>query len=115
VLLTYHGTPCAVWEAAAGSPDYRPEPFESDGFIHTSIGAPVLAAALNRYYRDDPRPYVALVIDLDSVTARWDVARYDGVLGEFPHIHGPLNRDAVLRVVPLERGPDGEFLEPADE
>ena len=111
--LTYHGAPAAVWEAASGA-DYTPEAFAADGFIHTSIGAATLCDALNRYYRDDDRPYVALLIDLGRVRAPWEIVRHADRDGEFPHIHGPLNRDAVLRVLPLGRAPDGGFLPPPE-
>jgi uncharacterized protein (DUF952 family) len=112
-VLTYHGAPRSAWEAQPEA-DYLPEAFAADGFIHTSVGAETLAAALNRYLKDDLRPYVALLIDLDRVRARWDVSRYDGDLSDYPHIHGPLNRDAVLRVLPLRRGADGSFLPPVE-
>lgn len=111
-MLTYHGAPRSAWETDSDR-DYLPEPFTTDGFIHTSAGAETLAAALNRYLKDDLRPYVALLIDLDRVQACWDVARYAGDAGEYPHIHGPLNRDAVVQVVPIERAADGSFLPPA--
>ena len=28
----------------------------------------------------------------------------------FPHIYGPINREAIVGVVAARRGPDGEFL-----
>lgn len=110
-MLTFHGAPQSAWEATPDE-DYLPEAFATDGFIHTSVGAATLAAALNRYLTADDRPYVALLIDLDRVRSPWDVARYNGDPGEYPHIRGPLNRDAVLRVIPLGRTPEGAFLPP---
>ncbi len=91
---------------------YRPEGFDDEGFIHTSPDPNSLAAALNRHCAADARPYLALVIDLDRVTAPWRVVRHPDLDMEFPHIHDPLNRDAVLAVLPVSRAVDGQFQPP---
>lgn len=111
-MLTLHGVAAEFWANVTGEAMYLPEGFAADGFIHTSVGADVLAAALNRHYRDDPRPYVALIVELDRVGARWDVARYPPDPAAYPHIHGPLNTDAVIDVVAVPRSNDGAFLPP---
>ena len=110
-MLTLHGAPAARWQAEAAL-DYRPESFAHDGFIHTSVGGEALAAALNRHAGTDERPYVALLIDLDRVRAPWEITRYSGTAALFPHLHGPLNRDAVVAVLELTRRADGAFLPP---
>ena len=38
--------------------------------------------------------------------------RYEGEADKFPHVYGPLNLDAVERVLPFEPGPDGRFALP---
>ncbi len=105
--LTYHLVPVAEWERGADAP-YLPAAYPQDGFIHTSHTAAEVAAAGNRYYAADARPYYALAIDLRRVTSPW---RYDGD-ARFPHIYGPLNRDAVHAALPAPRTPDGTFLTP---
>ena len=112
-MLTVHGTPAEVWQAASNAGDYVPEAYASDGFIHTSIGAEALAGALNGHMRGDPRDYVALLIDLERVSAPWEIARYSGNGARYPHLHGRLNRDAVLAVVDVPRTDDDRFLPPA--
>lgn len=107
VWLAYHLVPTEEWEKSGEAP-YLPAAYPQDGFIHTSHTAPEVAAAGNRYYAADPRPYVALAIDLRRLTSPW---RYDGD-ARFPHIYGPLNRDAVLTALPAPRAPDGAFLPP---
>jgi len=106
--VTYHLVPTGEWEAAPPDEPYTPVAFDRDGFIHTTHTASEVAAAGNRYYRADPRPHLAVVIDLRRVTAPW---RYDGD-ARFPHIYGPLNRDAVLAVPTAPRQADGTFLPP---
>ena len=61
----------------------------------------------NRHRRGDQRPFLLLTIDLDRVSAPW---RYDAAGDDFPHIYGPLNRDAIVDVRPFPRSADGTFL-----
>jgi glutathione S-transferase len=51
-----------------------------------------------------------LYIDQDRVTPP---IRYDDPAEVFPHIYGPLNRDAIVAVKAIGRAPDGTFLKPA--
>jgi uncharacterized protein (DUF952 family) len=108
--LTWHLVPAAEWAATPADAPYLPAAFPQDGFIHTTHTAAEVAAAGTRYYKDDARPYLAVRIDLRRLTSPW---RYDGDR-RFPHIYGPLNRDAVLAVHPAPRNPDGTFL-PTEE
>ncbi len=107
--LTYHLVPTEEWDAVPPDAPYYPAAFPQDGFIHTSHTAAEVAAAGNRYYARDARPYYALVIDLRRLTSPW---RYDGD-ERFPHIYGALNRDAVIAAPPAPREPDGAFLPPS--
>lgn len=111
-MIALHGAPQEVWHASAERTEYLPEAFAQDGFIHTTVGAEALAGALNRYLRTDPRPYVTLLIELDRVAVRWVIARYPGDPAQYPHIYGPLPREAVLAVAPIPRAEDGTFLPP---
>ncbi len=108
--LTWHLVPADEWRAVPADAPYLPAAFTRDGFIHTTHTATEVAAAGNRYYKDDPSPYLAILIDLRRVTSPW---RYDGD-PRFPHIYGPLNRDAVLTVHSAPRTPDGTFLPPSE-
>lgn len=106
--LAYHLVPTEEWEAVPPGASYLPAAFLHDGFIHTTHRAVEVAAAGNRYYTNDRRPYLALIVDLRRLTSPW---RYDGD-ERFPHIYGPLNRDAVLAVPAAPRESDGTFLLP---
>lgn len=107
---TYHLVPAEVWQASDPALDYLPEGYAAEGFIHTTHDPVELAAAGNRYYRADPRPYLVLHIDTARVRAP---IRIDDPGGRFPHLHGPLNRDAVLAVTEAARDADGTFRSPA--
>ena len=66
-----------------------------------------MVATANRHYRDDPRPYLVLTVDLDAAGSRW---RYDDAPMFYPHVYGPIAPAAVLRAVPIPRADDGTFL-----
>ncbi|MEX2227160.1 MAG: DUF952 domain-containing protein [Dehalococcoidia bacterium] len=104
--LTHHLVPAEYFRAQPEDTDFAPEAFAADGFIHCTDGAANLIQTANRYYRDDPRAFVALVIDKSKVQA--DI-RYEDPARLYPHIYGPLNRDAIVRVVAMRRAADGTF------
>ena len=104
--ITYHLTPREHWEASDPARDYTPEPFAEEGFIHTTHDLDEVVAVANRYYASDPRPYVVLQIDVARVRAP---VRIEDPSGRYPHIHGPLNRDAIIAVSDAAREPDGTF------
>jgi uncharacterized protein (DUF952 family) len=105
--ITFHLTPLDVWLAQAGSPQYLPEAFERDGFIHCTDAAEELMAVGNRYYQADRRDYVALSIARDRISSP---VRHEDVGRIYPHIYGPLNVDAVVAVRAVRRAADGAFL-----
>ena len=104
---TLHLTPEAVWLSQAEAATYQPEPFATEGFIHCTDGEANLINVANRYYRRDPRPHVVLVIDLERVTAP---VRYEDPNRIFPHLYGPLNREAVVEVRAIDRSDDETFV-----
>lgn len=106
--LTFHLTPEMVWEAQREETGYLPEAFADEGFIHTTNDDVHVLEVANRYYRDDPRPYLLLDVDLAKVAATTVYEAHD-VARRYPHIYGPIDRRAVILVRRLERGGDGEF------
>ena len=76
------------------------------GFIHCSFEHQVQRTA-DLLYRGRA-DVVLLEIDADRLVAPVRVESLDG--GEaFPHIYGPLNRDAVIRALPLPLLDDGRL------
>jgi len=109
VRLAYHGTPKTYFESLDPVAPYVPEPFDREGFIHATEGREAVSITLTRYYKASAEPWVVLYIDQDRVTSP---IRYDDPAEVFPHIYGPLNRDAIVAVKAIERAPDGTFLKP---
>jgi len=107
--LAYHGTPKKYFDSLDPAQPYVPEPFAREGFIHTTEGREAVSITLTKYYQSSAEPWVVLYVDQDRVTSP---IRYDDEARVFPHIYGPLNRDAIIAVMDIDREPDGTFLKP---
>lgn len=103
---TFHLTPAERWATADPDAPYTGPSLADEGFIHCTDGEGELLATANRHYRDDPRRFLALTIDLDVVTAAW---RADDARAIYPHVFGPIDRAAIQGVATLRRDPDGRF------
>jgi uncharacterized protein (DUF952 family) len=108
----YHLTPVAYFNTFALDQDYVPEPFANEGFIHCTRGADLLAYVANNFYRGESGDFVMLVIDVDALRSPLKYEALGGAHIPFPHIYGPLNRDAIVEVVKMPRAADGTFLVP---
>jgi uncharacterized protein (DUF952 family) len=105
--LTWHLSPEPHWAAHAGKASYTPERFAEEGFIHCTNGDERLIEVGNRYYTADPRPFLALQVDLDAAGSP---AIYEDPEQVYPHIYGELDTAAVRQVRRIVRAADGTFL-----
>jgi uncharacterized protein (DUF952 family) len=60
----------------------------------------------NRFYRDDPQPFLLLTIDLDAAGSPW---RFDDPGSPYPHVYGPVDLASIVEVRRFVRDPDGTF------
>jgi uncharacterized protein (DUF952 family) len=102
-----HITTRSDWEKAIEEGSYSADSLASQGFIHCSTPAQITAVA-NRYYRGQ-HGLVLLCIDAIQVQAEIRRENLEGGLDLFPHIYGPLNLDAVVRVDEIEPLENGAF------
>jgi uncharacterized protein (DUF952 family) len=111
MAVIYHIANRQTWNASASTGVYRGDTLDKDGFIHCSLRAQVMDTA-ERYY-PGRAGLVLLAIDEGRLAPelRYEVST-GGAL--FPHIYGPLNREAVIRVDEFEPGVDGKFLLPEE-
>lgn len=107
--LTYHGVEKSYWDSQPAGEPYRPPGFEADGFVHTTEGREAVALVLTHLYGGSDGAFVVLHVDLDRIRVPW---RYDDAAELFPHVYGPLSRDAIVRVEDAGRATDGSFLRP---
>ncbi|MGD1865320.1 MAG: DUF952 domain-containing protein [Phormidesmis sp.] len=104
--MIFHITEQAAWQTAQAEGAYQPPSLASEGFIHFSTDAQVVATA-NRFYQGKTG-LVLLTVDPSRLKPE---LRYEDTLnhGTFPHLYGPLNVDAVVDVRTFEPGADGTF------
>ena len=91
---------------------YAAPSLRTEGFIHCTDGVGPLGQTFDRYYAADPRPFLALTLDLDALDVPW---RYDVPGSPYPHIYGPIERSAIVGISRVDRSPNGHLagLSPA--
>lgn len=106
--IVYHMTPAAEWRAQQDNAEFVEPTLADEGFIHCTAERDLLPVVANRHYRATPGEWVLLAVDTMQLAAplRWEPA--DGHL--FPHVYGPINRAAIVDVLPFPRRADGKFL-----
>jgi uncharacterized protein (DUF952 family) len=110
-----HITTRGEWENAKRMGAYETPSLSTEGFLHCSTVRQAVATA-NRFFRG-ARDLVLLVIDEAVASSQ---VRYEPPAGGvhadrndlFPHLYGPLNLDAVVRVVDFPPHADGTFSLP---
>jgi uncharacterized protein (DUF952 family) len=107
VRLTYHLVPREAWQASDPVRPCEASSLATEGFIHCTDGADELVATANRHYPQDPRAFLVLTIDLDATGSPWRIEDEHGI---YPHVFGPIDRAAVVQVVPARRDSGGMFL-----
>jgi uncharacterized protein (DUF952 family) len=116
--LIYHLVTAADFRAAPANRPYLPAAFSDDGFIHCTEDQALLLVVANLVYRGEAGEFLVLDIDPQRLTSELRRERPapppppGSPLAEafFPHIYGPLNREAIVAVRPARRATDGTFL-----
>jgi uncharacterized protein (DUF952 family) len=106
-----HLTSVSAWEFAQRIGEYRAPSLESEGFIHCSL-VEQIADVANAWFAGQSG-LVLLVLDLTRLRpeVRFE-AGADRPDRLFPHVYGPINLDAVIRVLDYQPGQDGRFSTP---
>jgi uncharacterized protein (DUF952 family) len=117
--VIYHIVAREDWDTAVAAGSYRPPSLTSQGFVHCSTREQVVETA-NRFFRGQDG-LVLLCIETSRLRAplRFDPPDMpgdtkEGTQGLFPHVYGPLNPDACVRVLPLPARADGSFVLPPE-
>ena len=116
--MIYHISSRRAWLEAQQRGDYRAENLDTEGFIHCSTETQVVPVA-EKYYKGQ-HGLLLLMIDPLLLTSdlKWEPPSGgtpppgvpEGEL--FPHIYGPINLDAILKVFDLEADLDGKYRLP---
>ena len=118
--MIYHIASRSAWNEARGRGDYRAESLDTEGFIHCSTEEQVIPVA-EKFYKGQS-DLLLLVIEPQQLTSelKWEPPAGgvpppgipEGDL--FPHVYGPVNLDAVVKVFDLQTNPDGKYVMPED-
>ena len=103
-----HVTTPEAWRRGRETPYYEAESLASEGFIHNCRPAQ-LRSVLGRHFAGH-RALVLLVIDPALLTS--EVREEEAVGDTFPHVYGPIDRAAVVSVLPIETDSTGRFVLP---
>lgn len=115
--IILHITHRPDWEASFGKGYYQPSSLNSDGFIHCST-IEQTADTANQYFHNQ-QDLLLICIDTNKTEP---AVRYEAPAGEddkrteslFPHIYGPLNVSAVIRVIEFVPDKNGKFVLPVE-
>ena len=110
--LIYHICSRNAWETASSKKDYWADPLISEGFIHCSTIHQV-PRVLNTFYSDE-NDLLLLEIDTSSLSPnlRWEPGT-DKAEELFPHVYGSLNKDAILRVIDINKDTVNQLIQSA--
>ena len=121
MTIILHLASNAAWLAASKKGVYHSDSLSTEGFIHCSTASQIVDVA-NAFYRGQ-HGLVILVIKKDKLTSelKWEPPAHPNPeraakVGDelFPHVYGPINVEAVVKVIPFEPAGDGMFSLPPE-
>lgn len=105
----FHLALAEEWRAALAAGSYeistRGRTLAEEGFIHAAR-ADQWETVRALFYADVASGLLLLEIDPSLLSSELRIEHVAEAGAEFPHIYGPLNPDAVVRVLPLTRSAD---------
>jgi uncharacterized protein (DUF952 family) len=102
----YHLLPTSDWAKQPTGP-YRAASLDSEGFIHCSNRDQVARVANLFYAAQGEMVVLSIAVELLTSPLRDD----DIGTGErFPHVYGPINREAIVDVKTLSRDAQGKWI-----
>ncbi|MGZ3748485.1 MAG: DUF952 domain-containing protein [Pseudobdellovibrionaceae bacterium] len=110
--ITYHMVPKTYYDAQSISADYFPAEFSKDGFIHCTDGEFMVSGIAYNIFKKLNDELLVLFIDKERVKSK---IQYDDPENLYPHIYGPLNREAVVKVIKMIRDRKGDWIFPVSE
>ena len=123
----YHLVPAGYYESQPENQPYLPATFAEEKFIHCTAGVALLLEIANTYFDTLSEPLLVLEIIPKQVTAPIKFEKPIPPAGQaatdkstdvngqdilFPHIYGPLNRDAISTCFALHRDKAGHWQMP---
>ena len=97
--MLLHVCTSTEWDECSASECYQPYGFKDDGFIHCCLERQ-LAGVLERYF---PGQKALRLLQIDDSKLKAEIKFERGPDNDdFPHVFGPINKDAIIAVRVLE-------------
>ncbi len=117
MTIVLHLIPADNWQQLADGEPVTNGSLLTEGFIHCTDEPDVMLQVANTFYSGQPGDFVVLHVEVERLTSRcvWEPpAPVNGSSGRalapsFPHVYGPIDRDAVLGVQAILRDASGTF------
>lgn len=96
--MIYHLVWKSDWDSRVRDGLYRADSLVSEGFIHCTREAEVLLEVAEQFFpKPPPEPLLLLAIDSSKLSA--EIRDEDPGCGRlFPHVYGPMETAAVVRI-----------------
>jgi uncharacterized protein (DUF952 family) len=126
-LPVYHLTPASYYHRQPQDHPYQTETLAEEGFIHCTAGVEKLVEIADLYFANFPDELLALEIDPSQLTSpllfeppitpvQADISPAKQAISDpnilFPHIYGPIDRQAIVKCVVLQRDQAGQWQMP---
>jgi uncharacterized protein (DUF952 family) len=108
----FHIVAKSKWQQALNDGSYAASSIAKEGFIHCSLARQVVGVANGKYAGQ--KDLVLLEIDESKVNPKVIHEDLYNLNDLYPHIYGPLNLDAVVRVLEFPSNFDGAFTLPKE-
>lgn len=123
----YHLVPASYYHTQPQDRPYQPETFTEEGFIHCTAGTEMLTQVANRYFNTWMEELLVLEINPQNLAVPLKFEPPIPPAGQplnskmgsspnhdvlFPHIYGPLNREAITRCFTMQRDETGQWQMP---
>lgn len=97
-VMVYRVTTEQYWNEHKGEPDFITADYFSGGFIHCCTASQV-AGVRERYFKGEIN---LVLLHLEESKLEAELKYEVSTNGEkFPHLYGPINRDAIIKIEPL--------------
>ncbi len=107
MTVIYHLITEQDWSGAQEARECHPESLRVEGFVHCSRDVPQMLRVAQRLY---PGRRDLLALELDTMQLHYPVISEPSRSGEmYPHIYGPLETAAVIRVWRVQSDADGNL------
>ena len=115
--MIYHLTFRKNWRYALATGPYTAKSLDKEGFIHCSTQSQLVPVAMDFF--PARRKLTILVIDETKLKpeVKWEKPSGGPPPGvpasdKFPHVYGPINHEAVMKTLDMERNADDVFVPP---